>query len=202
MPHDDFQETRDHIIEAAREVFAKYGYRKATIEDISSAVYKAKSSVYHYFKGKDDIFKAVVEKEASQLLIEMRDAVDREDNPIAKLRTLFKFMILEMAEKHNYYHFLKDEWFLIFDFTIEVRKTFENLIISMFVSIFREGNRQGIFDIKDPETNAKAMQISLSGFIAPWGSLEGSDIGTMVESFLDIILHGLIKRPADVADCS
>ncbi len=200
MAHDEYQETRDQIVEAAREVFAKYGYRKATIEDISSAVYKAKSSVYHYFKGKDDIFKAVVEKEASHLLHAMRDAVDREQDPVTKFRTLFKFMIMEMAEKHNYYHFLKDEWFLIFNFTIDVRKTFENLIISMFVSIFNEGNRQGIFDINDPETDAKAMQISLSGFITPWGNFGGGDIIDMVDPFLDIILNGLIKRPDVVAD--
>ncbi|MGC8866567.1 MAG: TetR/AcrR family transcriptional regulator, partial [Bacteroidales bacterium] len=45
------QDYRDVIIKTSRKLFARYGYRKTTIDDIASALGKAKGSVYYYFKG-------------------------------------------------------------------------------------------------------------------------------------------------------
>ena len=36
-------DTRQNIIEAAREIFARYGFRKATMDDIARAARKAKA---------------------------------------------------------------------------------------------------------------------------------------------------------------
>jgi len=50
----DYDEMREHIISAAREIFARYGYRKTTMDDIAASIRRAKSSIYHYFPGKED----------------------------------------------------------------------------------------------------------------------------------------------------
>lgn len=172
MISEDYENVRDQIVEAAREVFAKYGYRKTTIEDIASAVYKAKSSVYHYFSGKDNIFRAVVEREASQLIHSLHEAVDDEKTPVMKFRTLFRFLCEKIEETTNYFHFIKDEWYDVFYFTNEVKKKYENIITDMIISIFNEGNRQGVFNVDDPESKAKAIQVALFGFFMPGGIID------------------------------
>ncbi|MFW6389223.1 MAG: TetR/AcrR family transcriptional regulator, partial [Marinilabiliaceae bacterium] len=48
------------ILKSARELFAKFGYRKTTMEDIAQALRKGKSSLYYYFKNKEEIFQAVI----------------------------------------------------------------------------------------------------------------------------------------------
>jgi AcrR family transcriptional regulator len=185
---------KGQIIEAAREVFAKYGYRKTTIEDIASSVYKAKSSVYHYFTGKDEIFRAVIEREASQLIDSLRGAVDAEKTPVMKFRTLFRFLCEKIEETTNYYHLIKDEWYDVFDFTTEVKNKNENIIIDIIVSIFNEGNRQGVFKVDNPEIKAKAIQVALFGFLIPGGIFKPVEISANIDPFLDIVLHGIMKR--------
>ena len=56
-------EVRTQIVDVARKIFTRYGFRKTTMEEIAAASHKGKSSIYYYFPGKEDIFKAVVEKE-------------------------------------------------------------------------------------------------------------------------------------------
>jgi len=198
MISDDYENMRDQIIEAAREVFAKYGYRKTTIEDIASAVYKAKSSVYHYFSGKDDIFRAVIEREASQSIHSLREAVDAEKTPVMKFRTLFRFLCEKIEETTNYFHFIKDEWYDVFDFTSEVKKNNEKNITDIIVSIFNEGNRQGVFNVDDPESKAKAIQVALFGFLIPGGDIGTGVVSASIDPFLDVVLFGIMKRSEEV----
>ena len=55
------------ILNSAKTIFARYGFKKTTMDEIAQAARKGKSSIYHYFKSKEDIFKAIVEKEADEL---------------------------------------------------------------------------------------------------------------------------------------
>jgi AcrR family transcriptional regulator len=193
MAH-EYRDIREQILEAAREVFAKYGYRKTTIEDISSAVYKAKSSVYHYFNGKEEIFREVIEIEAAQLMKQLQEAISVEETPVRKFTTLFKFLCFRMKEMTNYYRFLRDDWHDIFDFTEEVRLKNTRLFRDIILSIFLEGNRQGVFAIEDPERKADAIRIALLGFIAPWGVLAGQESLDNIDPFMDIVLNGILVR--------
>lgn len=52
---------KQELVTTATEVFLKYGYKKTTLDDVADAVGMQKSSLYHYFKNKDDLFRATVE---------------------------------------------------------------------------------------------------------------------------------------------
>jgi AcrR family transcriptional regulator len=54
MAHED---KRQQLVEAAAEVFLRYGYRKTTLDDIAEAAGLQKSSLYHYFENKDELFR-------------------------------------------------------------------------------------------------------------------------------------------------
>ena len=47
---------KEEIVKAAQHVFARYGFRKTTMEEIASEAHRAKSSLYYYFKSKDEVF--------------------------------------------------------------------------------------------------------------------------------------------------
>jgi len=47
---------KDQIIDAAKNLFARQGYAKTSVDDISQAVGMQKSSLYYYFKNKEDLF--------------------------------------------------------------------------------------------------------------------------------------------------
>ncbi len=55
--------SKEKIIEAAVELFERYGYEKTTLEDIAGRIGKTKTSVYYYFDGKPAILREVLSRE-------------------------------------------------------------------------------------------------------------------------------------------
>lgn len=52
--------TRERILEAARQVFARHGYVGASIEHIVTLCHVSRGTFYYYFKNKEDIFEQLV----------------------------------------------------------------------------------------------------------------------------------------------
>ena len=49
-------ETKDRIVNEARELFARKGYDNVSVNDIASACDIGRRTVYTYFTGKDEIY--------------------------------------------------------------------------------------------------------------------------------------------------
>ena len=61
------------IIDTARDLFKKTGFKKTTMGDIARSLGKAKSSLYYYYPSKEDIFEAVLYTEMDELLTKIRE---------------------------------------------------------------------------------------------------------------------------------
>ena len=61
--------TRQSLLDAARQVFARDGFEKASLQDISTIAGKTRGAFYAHFADKEDIFFAVIE----QLLASSRE---------------------------------------------------------------------------------------------------------------------------------
>ncbi len=55
MPKKDSRNTKNKIVNAAWELFYKYGYENTTVEDIVVGSATSRGSFYHYFNGKDEL---------------------------------------------------------------------------------------------------------------------------------------------------
>jgi AcrR family transcriptional regulator len=51
---------REHVLDAALLTFARYGYRKASMEDVARAADISRPGLYLYFASKQDLFRAAV----------------------------------------------------------------------------------------------------------------------------------------------
>ena len=56
------QDTREALLEAARELFAEGGYAGTGIDDIAQRARVTRGALYHHFDSKQDVFRAVVER--------------------------------------------------------------------------------------------------------------------------------------------
>ena len=56
------------LIEVARELFAKNGKKDVTMNDIAEASKKGRRTLYTYFNNKEEIYKAVIDKELDQVI--------------------------------------------------------------------------------------------------------------------------------------
>lgn len=53
-------DVKQQIIAASKEAFKRYGFTKIAMEDIAKASGKSRSTLYHYFKNKTEVFDAVM----------------------------------------------------------------------------------------------------------------------------------------------
>jgi AcrR family transcriptional regulator len=60
------EEYRLKIIFTASRIFSRHGFKNTTMDEISRALKKGKSSIYYYYGSKEEIFEAVVKYEANQ----------------------------------------------------------------------------------------------------------------------------------------
>lgn len=90
----DKELVRDAIVDASRQIFGRLGFRGTTMDDIAREVRKGKSSIYYYFKCKEDIYKAVIEKEALFIQAEVSKALAIVPSPAEKLKTYISVRLL------------------------------------------------------------------------------------------------------------
>jgi AcrR family transcriptional regulator len=81
---------RDQILTAAHGVFASKGFRQATVGDIADAAGIAKGTLYLYFKSKDDIYWAAMNRGLDGLHALTTAALERVDHPREKLRAFIE----------------------------------------------------------------------------------------------------------------
>ena len=191
----DKDEVKETIVNVARQVFSKFGFRKTTMDEIASANRKGKSSIYYYFASKEKIFQAVVEKEASMLNQDLLKAKIDAESPAQRLKMHVVVRMHAVEKLANYYNAIKDEYLSHLDFVDKIRKKSDQEEIQMMENILKEGVRNGIFEIEDTSLAAIAIVTALKGLEVPlfWG-MEEKDIERRLDNLIHILFHGVMKR--------
>jgi AcrR family transcriptional regulator len=189
------KEVRESIVEAARAIFARYGFRKATMDDIAQAAHKGKSSLYHYFESKDDVFRAVVEKEGNILESEMGHALEKENTPQAKLVT-YTIKRMEILNRvANFYSAFQDDYLENYGFIQKIRKKYDEWELDTIKKILQEGIDNDIFRIKDLQLSAYAIVTTMKGFEYHWAmQKDTSELKSGINSLFEILFNGILKR--------
>ena len=78
----------DLVLEVAEGVFAKNGFRSASMEEIATRAELSVGSLYNLFPSKEALFSAVVERGHDQLLSGVRSALAGEASPLRQLELL------------------------------------------------------------------------------------------------------------------
>lgn len=191
MPED----IKQRIIVMAQDIFSRFGFKKTTLEDIARSLHMAKSSIYHYFASKEELFTAVVEKEVSLLKKEMMKSLKQEDDPQKKLRNYGILRMQAISRFANFYSTFKDDYLEQYSFVHKLRQNYDRYEIETIKSILKEGLDKGIFVVKDLDTTSFTIVTALKGLEYPW-ALETDPIKIMngIDALCDIFFNGILRR--------
>jgi len=189
------EEYRTRIILTASKIFSHYGFRKTTMEEISRALKKGKSSIYYYFASKEEIFEAVVLYEANQLRMQLTTAIKEVDSPPDKLRNYIYVRMKAFAKLSNYYNAVFDKNLDHYEFIEKIRSRYDREELAILRLLVYVGNSRGIFRVEDSEYTAMAIQTMLKGMEVPlfWRKRD-IDINDRLDAILNLIFNGLNKR--------
>ena len=79
--------TRTALVKIARKFFAERGYADTATEDIVRRARVTRGALYHHFKDKQDLFKAVLHEEQLKVAAKCTEAAAKESDPWRALMT-------------------------------------------------------------------------------------------------------------------
>ncbi len=185
-------QVKQEIIDAAARLFARYGFKKTSIDDVAVAARIGKGSVYLHFASKEELFAEVVRRMSERTWDALAVAVKRAHYPAGKVRAFIDAKlttVAKLAEQHG----VQEEAVLEFlPAARAYRGTHDVREHAYLAEVLREGNASGAFAVEDPDRLA-------TGIIACLTALDTSSlvnrndaaIRAGVDELVAVLVHGL-----------
>ncbi len=189
---------RDDILRRAAELFDRQGYPNTSLDDIARAVGIRREGIYYYFKNRAEILLNIIEPQSEALIAGMREIMaDTSLDPPAKLRRAvrnhlkrFDRYCLEMTVSMRDGHMEEQG---------DVRASMDRIwkvYEQMWTELIVEGQAAGAFR---PSGDPKMLAFGILGmcnWLARWYDPDGgTSIDELVDSYTDMVGHGLISSP-------
>ncbi len=160
--------TRDMLVDVARKLFAASGKDNITMNDIAYASKKGRRTLYTYFKSKNDIYLAVIDRELSLLLEKLETVVQKELSPDKMLIDYIFTRQYAVRESITRNGSLRANFFRDIYEVEHARRRADILEIKMIQKILDKGVLSGQFDCKDTSLYAMIILYSLKGIETPF----------------------------------
>lgn len=188
-------EKKIDIIRAARVLFAQFGLKKVTTDDIAKKARVSKATIYNYYKNKYDIFEEIVEIEIDRVMGAINEAVERETKAVDKLRIHLSTKIKEAGALTNFYKITRETWSEFQPYLTETQDRFMKEEKKTIQRILEVGIKNNELDIENIDFTTHVIAISLRTIEYPW-ALEGTTISmtALSDTLLQIITSGIRRR--------
>jgi AcrR family transcriptional regulator len=174
------------ILNAARIVFLKYGFKRVTMHDIAEAAGISRPAVYLIFPNKEDVFKAVIKEMADQSLQEIKNGIHQFSLLRDKLMYACEMWSIRPYEIIRRSPESKELIECGHEFSKEVYEwagmQFELQLVSILKSFVKQ-NPKAKYSLT---LLARMIRNALRGFKE--GAKDAAELRKMIENFLDIIL--------------
>lgn len=111
----------NQILNAAQKHFGRYGLEKSTMREIASDLNISKGALYYYFSDKEQLYKAVVEKEQEEFIHLLNEKLSRMSDPkemlmeyikirMSHFRTMLNLSRFRLEEMANMKPLMGDTW--------------------------------------------------------------------------------------------
>ncbi|MDR1679960.1 MAG: TetR/AcrR family transcriptional regulator [Prevotellaceae bacterium] len=160
--------TKQMLVDVARQLFAKDGKSNVTMNDIAIASQKGRRTLYTYFKSKNDIYLAVIERELDFLMEKLESVILRNMKPDEMLVEYIFTRQKAIKESVTRNGSLRADFFRDIYEVERARRRVDISEIKMIRKILEDGVRQQIFNCDDTELGAMIILYSLKGIETPF----------------------------------
>jgi AcrR family transcriptional regulator len=151
------------ILDAAQKRFGMFGLEKTTMNEIAGDLNMSKGSIYYYFPDKEQLYKAVVEKEHNEFLEEVKEKIQKLNDPAEMLKEYVKVNLQFFKTFLNLSRTRLNELAGLNPFMKEIITELRSKEIALLTGIFKNGKDDGQFNIKQPEEIARLFMDLIRG---------------------------------------
>lgn len=192
--------TRQTLVDVARQLFAKNGIEKTTMNDIAVASGKGRRTLYTYFSRKEDIYSAVIESELERLSDKLDEVAAMKMRPQEKIIELIYTHLSQIRETVVRNGNLRAEFFRNIWTVEKVRKKFDADEISLFRKVYAEGKAEGEFDIENIEMVADITHYCIKGLEVPYiyGRLGKGMTDDSSRPLVAKVVYGALRKTTNI----
>ncbi len=170
-------ESRQHILHEAAEVFANRGLANTKISDLAEAAGVSQGLLYRYFTDKDDVFIALLERAINGVIKIAQTSIEKKGTPLEKLHWITEQIFQGMSEEPVYFQLFSQAMAL----SGRVFETIAKLdtIVIVLRELITEGQKVGEIAKRDPDQLVFLYLSCIYGLAAG----KGLNIGWLDEHF-------------------
>jgi AcrR family transcriptional regulator len=187
-------EHRDAIVTAATETFARFGFKKASIDDIARRAGIGKGTVYLHFDSKEALFATVARDLWGRAFEEVRTAVRQARTPDGKLRAFCRARLEEVAVLARTLNIAEE---VALDLIAQARPyvhEFRARELALIEEILAEGTAAGAFVVRKPRLMAVGLLAYLEALVPVLMLGVRDELRAGADELLDVILRGLLAK--------
>jgi AcrR family transcriptional regulator len=183
------------LIEVARQLFAQHGKKEVTMNDIAEASKKGRRTLYTYFNNKEEIYKAVIDKELSTVLDRLNLISTQNAEPDVKLTNHILTHLDAIKDIVNRNGSLRADFFMDIYEVERTRRKIDLKEIALIRNIITEGIEKNIFKRMDPDLSSIIILYSLKGLEVPY-IRQGisADFEQNKNSIVEFVFMGIKKK--------
>lgn len=187
--------TKKMLIEVARDLFARYGKRNITMNDIAEASNKGRRTLYTYFNNKEKIFRAVIDKELEFVIDQLTKAANETVEPDIKLRNHINTHLDAVKYVVNRNGSLKADFFRDIYEVERARRKIDQVEISLIRNILEEGIEKKIFKRVDTNLSSIIIFYAIKGLEVPYiRQTLTYEFEKNKSNIVDFIFTGIVRK--------
>ncbi len=162
------QQTRDHLLAAAAQVFAEHGFHGASLDEVASVAGFTKGAVYSNFKNKEDLFLALFKANYDREMEALRATLAASAvPPEARLSDFVSLIQDEARQAGGNFGLLYQEFWLYAarnpDAREQLTKIDDEAVSALAELLEEQRQRHGLPPLESPVQTARIIEVLFRG---------------------------------------
>lgn len=159
----NIKNSKETILNQALKIFGRLGFHKTTMADIANASKRGRRTIYTYFKNKEEVYEAVVEREIDRITHILFQEVETCKTADEKLKKYINNRTRSILELANNYDALKEAFINNYKWVEKIRKKLDEEEKNILSNIIAQGTKERDFYTPDTETTLQNLMIIIKG---------------------------------------
>lgn len=184
---------REKLLTAAEEVFLRHGFEKTTLDDLGREAGMNKTSLYYYFRNKDEIFAAVIHRQSEAFLASLETKTDKKKGSKGALKTYLE-QRGALLKKLPLFHKAKTQSFAGSSAIVAALADAEENEATFLRQLMAKGIKNG--ELKKGSDKGARVFLTALNAIGNKGKSSDKD----AELFAEFLLEGIGKKNKEKSD--
>lgn len=192
-------DVREAVMDSADKLFARYGYKKTTVEDIASDMRISRATLYLHFHSKEEIALCWIGRFNAGLQVELRTIANEACDPVNRLKHMLVARVMKVFNHASRYsESIDDLLAALRPSLMKQRQQKHEAESRIFAGVISDGQLAGQFVVGDPIELARLL-VDATNSLLPY-NLSAQQLGERelmerrINALANLLLNGIETR--------